>query len=262
MHKPRLNCEIHEGGSGPHVFMVHGMLSSRLQWLPNLAAITEVARPVVFELWGHGRSPAPEDPKWYDVDAVIDQFEAAREELGADRILLCGQSLGAALTLRYAIRHPERVIAQVFTNSISALSPPERFRMSDERLAMIEELEKDGRAALSRLPIHPARARRLSPEVRDLLVREADQADPAGIARIMRFTAPNLSVAADLARTRCPTLLVNGLWEKGFQDLRGQAERLIPGCRVADLQAGHAVNLEAPEAFNQAVTGFLRSALS
>src|SRR5690606_20312377 len=133
---------------------------------------------------------------------------------------------------------------QVFTNSISALSTPERFRMSDERLAMIDELERDGRAALSRLPIHPARARRLSPEVRELLVREADNADPAGIARIMRFTAPNLSVAADLARTRCPTLLVNGTWEKAFQDLRGRVESLIPDCRVADVEAGHAVNLE------------------
>ena len=35
---------------------------------------------------------------------------------------VCGQSLGATLTLRYALDHPERVLAQVFTNSTSALA--------------------------------------------------------------------------------------------------------------------------------------------
>ena len=68
-------------------------------------------RPVLFDLWGHGEAPCPEDERYYTVEAIIGEFERARAELGAERVLLCGQSLGAGLTLRYSILHPQRVIA-------------------------------------------------------------------------------------------------------------------------------------------------------
>ncbi len=62
-----------------------------------------------------------------------------------------------------------------------------------------------------------------------------------------------------LGRIACPTLLVNGRWEKSFQSMRDYAAATIPGCRVADVDAGHAVNLENPAAFDDAVTGFFAS---
>ena len=108
--------EVH-GTAGPHLLLVHGLLSSREQWTPNLAALTQHYRPVIVELLGHGRSPSPEDPAAYRPEAIVADLERIRSALGVERWLVCGQSLGAALTLRYALRHPERVIAQVFTNS-------------------------------------------------------------------------------------------------------------------------------------------------
>jgi pimeloyl-ACP methyl ester carboxylesterase len=261
---PRLHVEVHDGAPGPHVFMVHGMLSSRRQWDLNLAAIAQIGRPVVFDLWGHGRSPAPTQDAWYAVPAIHDQFEQVRRALGAERILLCGQSFGAGLTLSYALRHPERVIAQVFTNSNSALSAPTRFEVSGERLASVQALEQGGeagRAALRRLPIHPARARRLAPEIRELLASEADQADPQGIARLMRHASPAVSVIDALPALACPTLLVNGALEKSFQPLRERLPEVLPACRIVDLPAGHAVNIEAAAGFNQAVVDFFQAAL-
>ena len=65
---PLPHYEVHPG-RGPHLLLVHGMLSSRAQWLPNLAALAAVCRPVTLELWGHGRSPAPADPAAYHPDA-------------------------------------------------------------------------------------------------------------------------------------------------------------------------------------------------
>src|SRR6059058_4727521 len=108
--------DVHDG-TGPYMLMVHGFLSSRAQWGPNLTALAPVTRPVVLELWGHGRSPAPTDPPRYHPDAYIEAFDQLRTQLGVERWFLCGQSFGAALTLRYALTHPDRVMAQVFTNS-------------------------------------------------------------------------------------------------------------------------------------------------
>ena len=81
--------------------------------------------------------------------------------------------------------------------------------------------------------------------------------DPRAFARLSTITGPQLSVTTELHRIACPTLLVNGVWEKTFQPLRDIAVRDIPGCEVADLQAGHAVNLENVAAFNQVVAEFL-----
>src|SRR5690349_10998236 len=95
--EPRLHRDVHEG-RGPFVLLVHGMLSGRSQWRPNLAAIATVARPVVVELWGHGRSPSPQDPDLYHPDGYVREFERIRVELGIERWLVCGQSLGGSLT--------------------------------------------------------------------------------------------------------------------------------------------------------------------
>jgi hypothetical protein len=57
----QLYYDVH-AGTGPYMLLVHGFLSSRSQWRLNLAALAGVVRPVVVELWGHGRSPAPTDP--------------------------------------------------------------------------------------------------------------------------------------------------------------------------------------------------------
>jgi 2-succinyl-6-hydroxy-2,4-cyclohexadiene-1-carboxylate synthase len=260
-----LHYEVHDGVPGPFVFMVHGMLSSRRQWDSNLEAVSRIGRPVVFDLWGHGRSPAPRDEALYRVEALHEQFERVRERLGAPRILLCGQSFGAGLTIGYSVRHPSRVIAQAFTNSVSALSPPTRFEVSGERQAWVEALEQGGEAgreALRRLPIHPARARRLEPAIREVLCREADAADPQGIARLMRYTSPQVSVIGMLEAVACPTLLVNGALEKGFQPHRERLPGVLGDCRIVDLPAGHAVNIEAAAGFNEALVAFFGEALS
>ena len=116
----RLHREVHPG-NGPFLLLVHGILSGRSLWKPNLAALSAVSHPVVVELWGHGGSPSPDEGACYRPEAYVRAFDELRAELGAERWLVCGQSFGAALTLRYALDHPERVVAQVFTNSASAL---------------------------------------------------------------------------------------------------------------------------------------------
>ena len=64
----KLYVEVETGGTGPYLLLVHGFLSSRAQWRPNLEGLRRFCRPVVVELWGHGRSPTPDDPEAYRVE--------------------------------------------------------------------------------------------------------------------------------------------------------------------------------------------------
>src|SRR5271157_541104 len=131
--RPRMDMhvEVHGDGAKPHLLLVHGLLSSRAQWRPNLGALAAVSTPVVVELLGHGRSGAPAGSAAYTVAAYVRQFEALRERLGVRRWFICGQSFGAGLTIRYALTHPDRIVGQIFTNTMSGLSPAARERLPE-----------------------------------------------------------------------------------------------------------------------------------
>lgn len=249
--------ETHQGGDGPHMLLVHGFLSSRSQWRVNLPALTKVAQPVLLELLGHGRSPAPEEPQAYKVASYIAAFETIREELGAERWVVCGQSFGAGLAIQYAIEHPERVMGVIFTNSISALSPkddPERAQAQAERTRTIKA---GGRQALEELRIHPRHAKRFPEPVKAEMVADAERIAPEGILRSIALTSPDLSIAHRLGEVTVPALLVNGTWEKRFQPMRAKVAAEMPGVRIVDLEGGHSINIEAAQGFDKAVTEFV-----
>ena len=71
---------------------------------------------------GHGSSPAPADTSLYAPEAYLEQFEQIRTQLGIERWFVCGYSLGAGLTIRYAHDFAQHVYAHIFTNSNSALA--------------------------------------------------------------------------------------------------------------------------------------------
>jgi len=254
--KPLLHHEVH-GQGGPFLLLVHGMLSSRVQWMPNLTALSSFCRPVVVELFGHGRSPTPEDPALYAPSRYVSEFERIRLALGAERWLICGQSLGAALTLRYALEHPGHVIGQAFTNSNSALAEDdwaERVRPAME--AQARRLEAEGRRLLDEHPLNPGRSRRLPAEIRAAFMADCALHTPHGIAYTGLYTVPQSSVRSRIAGNTVPTMLVVGEREERFAAHRRFAERTMPRLEVVGLDAGHAVNLEEPGGFNTAVTMF------
>ncbi|MGH7804415.1 MAG: alpha/beta fold hydrolase, partial [Candidatus Binatia bacterium] len=73
-----------------------------------------------------------------------------------------------------------------------------------------------------------------------------------------RWTLPDSSVRERIGENRAPTLLVVGERETRFAPHREFVERTMPALEVVRLEAGHAVNLEAPRGFEDAAAEFLR----
>lgn len=245
----------------PPLLLVHGFLSSRNHWLAN-ANLSRHFRLIRVDLPAHGKSPAPSDDLAYTPEAMTFALDRLRQHLGIERWFICGQSFGAGLTLRYALDHPERVIAQAFTNANAAL----RGAWDDARLAAhqarIDDLRENGRPALRRFAFHPCHARRFPEEIRKQLASDADNCDVEGIIRIMRMGTPRLSVIGRLSETQVPSLLINGLRERAFQPARDLALATLPGLQIADLDGGHSINIEQSEGFDSAVTRFFTACLA
>jgi 2-succinyl-6-hydroxy-2,4-cyclohexadiene-1-carboxylate synthase len=245
------------------MLMVHGFLAGRALWLANLEALRAVATPVVVELYGHGRSPSPPDGAAYHPDSYVAAFEQIRSDLGVERWLVLGHSLGAALTLRYVFDHPERVIAHVFTNSASALAG------GDWRVEMMKNIDADadrvirrGVAHLEQSQINPARSHRNVPAVREALAADIPLLQPLGIAATIRHTAKAGSVRDRVGDNACPALLVAGDKEPVFAEPCRYVETAMPHLTVVRVDAGHSPNAEVPDAFNDAVIAFFGEALT
>lgn len=253
---PALPFTVHPG-DGPPALLVHGFLSSPAQWQDNLAALSTRVTPVTVSLWGHAGAPHPGEAA-YPPDAYVAALDAVRQALGAPRVVLVGYSLGAALTLRYALDHPERVLAHVFTNSTSALADEDQQRRwRDDAPAAAARILEGGRKALTRIPVHPRFARNLPPHLYQALMDDAERHDPAGIAATLTHTTPAASVRHRIDANVRPALLVCGRRETRFLPLRDFAAARMPGLTVRDVDGGHAMTMDAAATFNAAVGEFL-----
>jgi len=251
--------DIHEG-NGPPLLMVHGFLSSRAQWFLNLEALKTISTPVVVELFGHGRSVAPEEVRCYHPDYYVEVFEEIRRSMNVARWNVLGHSLGAALTIRYCLYKPESVISQMFTNSSSAFAETATTqKVKDEGDTFLARFEQQGMEAVESIAVHPKNARQIPQMIKAALLQDCALLDPPGVARTMVYTYGNASVRTTINTNSVPALLLCGEKEKRFSVFRNFAFEQMPLLNIVNLPAGHAVNMEAPDAFNAEATRFLNS---
>ncbi len=258
MSAAQLAYTVHPG-QGPYLGLLHGFLSSGRQWTQNLDALAEVCTPVTIELWGHGDSPAPEAASAYGPQGYVQALEDVRMALGIEQWLLCGYSIGAGITIRYAHQYPERVLAHVFTNSSSGFADTAQKREwnegAEESAARIVE---HGDAAIRKIAVHPRFAKRLPEGVRAMLLEDTRKLKPEGVARTLLHTTPGVSVRDIAAENPRPALLCHGVHETRFAPSKAWAEANMRSLAVVDLDAGHGVNMEDAQGFNEHVTHFIR----
>jgi len=238
------------------LLLVHGLLSSSLQWLPN-AALSQQFRLIRVDLPGHGASVPPARPEDARPEALVAGLDLLRRELAIARWHVCGASFGAGIALRYALDHPDTCLTVSFTNGNAAL----REVWSDEDLraqaALAARIRAGGAEAVRAMPYHPAHARRFAPEFRVALAEEADRATAETVALYQQEAIPRLSVRHRLGQLQCPCLLINGAMERRFQPSRNWLALAHPQITIADLLGGHSINVECSQAFNAVLGGFI-----
>jgi pimeloyl-ACP methyl ester carboxylesterase len=101
-----------EAGEGPAVVLLHGLTATRRYVVMGSRTLERSGyRTVAYDARGHGRSSPAPAPAAYTYAQLADDLEAVLDELGIERALLAGASMGAHTALRFALGHPERVAA-------------------------------------------------------------------------------------------------------------------------------------------------------
>ena len=242
------------------VVLLHAFPLNRRMWEPQLGPLRQAGfSPVAPDLPGFGESPlvGPPDLEHY-ARAVLHTLD----QLQIGRAAWVGLSMGGYVLFRVLALAPDRVAAAVLADTRAEPDGPEaRARRFDQA----SRVAASGPQALAEGFVESAlgattRSRRpgVVERVRELVLA----ARPAGIVHALHAMAARPDSTPLLGSLRVPALVVVGqedsLTPPGVA--KSMAER-IPGARWVEIPgAGHLPNLETPEAFNEALLDFLRTA--
>jgi 3-oxoadipate enol-lactonase len=231
-------------GSGPPLVLVHGLGASTRMWDRVAGPLSEQFRVVAYDLRGLGRSETPPPP--YSLDQLVADLHGLLDALALGRVALAGHSLGGAIVLTYAIRHPDRVGALVGIAAPSLTTDEQRGLLAERARAARAE----GMQALAELHAQgglPEGFEAAHPDDTAFYKSIIASGDPDGYAALCGVTG-DLDLRPGPGGIRAPTLLLEGELDRVVrpESVRATAAA-IPGCEYVELPGcGHIVPLERP----------------
>ena len=245
----------------------------------------------LYDQIGGGYSGRLSDVKDYSLSRQVRDLEGIRRKIGADKLILIGESFGACLGVHYLARYPARVAKCVFVS-------PGEWNQAEwrgkNRGAPKDRLDKAAKAEFARrmqahLPrlllaelladVNPAAAPRFISDregdafICDLfsLLLPAFSCDPkklAGASVDFGFWASFMmerdlkkgsrDIRPQLAAIRIPALILKGECDYVHPDVAAQYNSALPGSRLLFIRgAGHMIYVDRRDVFIAAVNAFL-----
>jgi len=240
----KIYYEVH--GSGPVLLLTHGYSSTSAMWQGQIEALSRHHRLVLWDMRGHGQSDYPDDPNAYSEALTVADMAALLDEVGAGSAIVGGLSLGGYMSLAFNRAHPERVRALLIIDTGPG------FRNDDARESWNKRAHETGdRFEREGLAVLKSLSRERS---------SVSHRDASGLARAARgmLTQRDARVIESLPNIKVPSLVVVGADDAPFLAASDYMAGKIPGAqKVAIPAAGHAVNIDQPQAFIDALLRFL-----
>ena len=242
----------------PSVVLLHGIGGRAFGWQAQLDALAAQGwHALAWDMPGYGDSPMAEP---YTFDALADALAALLDAQGLDKAAVVGHSLGGMVALQLWARQPQRVAELVLAGSSPAFghgSGDFQQQFLAQRLAPLDAGQTLAQVAERLIPamVAPGFTGPSLALAQACMGSIAPASYRAALHALVTFeqraalptiTVPTLCLAGEHDRTASPTVV------------RRMAEK-IPGARYLELHgAGHLMNFEQPEAFTEALLGFLQ----
>ena len=241
-----LYYEVHGAGHQPTILLTHGYSATSQMWKGQVDALSRDHRLVIWDMRGHGQSDSPDDPALYSEPATVADMAALLDEVGAKSAIIGGLSLGGYMSLAFHRVHPERTDALLIIDTGPGYKNDEaREGWNRTSLKTAERYETEGLKVL---------------ETGSAERRQAQHKSARGLALAARgmLTQRDAGVIASLPDIRVPSIVVVGSQDTPFLAASDYMASKIPGARKDVIDgAGHAANIDRPEAFNAAILAFL-----
>ena len=243
------------GGEGPPIVLAHGFLMDHTMFDPQVSVLAPEFRVIRFDARGFGRTQS--DGKRFSYWDSVEDCIRLLDHLGIERAVVGGMSQGGFLTLRAALKWPDRVKALVVINSQGGVD--DAATLAGHR-GLLETWRQQG-------PIDP-----LVHPIAGLILGAPEHWEPwISMWRkipVEDIVAPTLAlierddITDRLGEIKQPAIVFHGDADLAISIERGRllADKL-PGCKnfVTVKGAAHASNLTHADQVNPPLLAFLRA---
>ncbi|MBI5278952.1 MAG: alpha/beta fold hydrolase [Burkholderiales bacterium] len=208
---------------------------------PWIEALSQHHTYVTYDMRGCGLSSRQVDD--VSVDAWVRDLETVVDALGLERFPLVGFSQGAAIAVRYAALHPERVSALVAfgpfaTSYFTTGNPDPRIREEAEMLLKIVKLGWGQQSPALRQVFVSKFMPNASAERRSAFDDYQRLTADAGMAERCMRAMFSVDVRADAKRVRCPALVFHSRRDQMIHfEMGRKLAALIPGARFVPIDS-------------------------
>ncbi|MFD7074086.1 alpha/beta fold hydrolase [Nocardioides sp. NPDC059952] len=248
-----LRLAFRRAGNGPAVVFVHGGAEDGRAWTPQLDALADEFTVIAWDEPGAGGSG--DVPVGFALSDYADHLAGLIRALDVAPCPLVGISWGVTVILELYRRHPAVARSLVLADGYAGWRGSLGAEEADARLAGLRD-QPEG----SFDPTLPGLFAGSPPPAFEPLL-EAMSADVRRHSMLTALTAMAHADLTDVLDTiQAPTQLIWGALDaRSPLSVAHEFERRIPGADLAVIpDCGHVSNLEAPEAFNDILRGFLR----
>lgn len=250
------NIELHYevSGAGQPILFIHGLGSSARDWELQIPFFSKKFQAISFDLRGHGQSERPPGP--YSMSLFAEDAAELIRSLGAAPVHVVGISLGGMIAFQLAVDHPGLIRRLVIVNA----GPEVVVRTMQDRWNVFL------RFAIVRLlgmrKMGEVLSKRLFPKeeqdsLRKVFVERWAENDTRAYLDTMRAIV-GWSVTDQIHKINLPALI---LAADGDYTPVSAKEAFVTRMPHAELMvikdSRHALPVERPEEFNEAVRAFL-----
>ncbi len=242
-------------GKGPAVVFIHSGGFDRRMWDDQFSAFPDRYTLIRYDVRGYGKSPAPTKP--YSDDDDLNQL---LKYLNVRKAYVIGLSMGGRIAIDFTLTHPE-MVATLIPVAPGLSGFPFTAEDTIELMKIVYSIENDDGTPAGEAWLRSAynAAAMENPAVAAKLRPIAIENSRVWLINIF-FPRPPFPLAVQrLSEIRVPTFVIRG--DRDVQTITKTVEALekgIPGAKKVIIPgAGHMVNVEKPEEFNNAVIDIL-----
>jgi pimeloyl-ACP methyl ester carboxylesterase len=250
-------------GRGTPVILLHGLACGQRMWRHQRRKLADRHTVITCDLRGHGHTDAPEDAARYSAAHLGRDLAGLVDALKLDRLAVAGFSMGGGPALALAAARPQQVTHLVLADVGAGADDAWRNQWLARRWVDFadrtgwDELVPD----MLRSELFKVYAHR-SPRARCHMAGLIRATPLVGLrntlSEVLGKRASLFRMRSTLQAIKVPTLILLGQHDYVCRNAAKLMADTIPGATLHRIPgAGHMSPLEQPEAFTEAVAGFL-----
>ncbi len=247
-----------EKGAGPAVLLSHGTLMDATMFAPQLDHLAERGYRAIA-----CNSPVLTGaPAAHTLGDLVEDCRALLDDLGIEKCVLAGMSVGGFMALEFALAYPERLSGLILIAATSkdySAEEREAYHRQFDKLDVDGMVPRDFAEWVAPFCFGETTLADNKPLMDHWVERWSTTVPARAVLYQGRSWLDKDDITARLAAMELPVLVVHGEEDVPLPIDRAAAMAdALPNATFARVaHAGHSVNLEQPEAVNAAIARFL-----